>query len=43
MAGSPKEPAIEPITPTPKSCHMFDKIVTRRSKPSGGSSVLWNP
>src|SRR4051794_10479848 len=22
MAGSPKEPAIEPITPTPKACHM---------------------
>ncbi len=43
MAGSPKEPAIEPITPTPKACHMFDKIVTRRSRSSGSSSVLWKP
>lgn len=25
MAGSPKEPATEPNTPTLKACHMFDK------------------
>lgn len=42
-AGSPKEPAVEPNTPTPKLCHMFDKIVTRRSGPQRSSSVLWNP
>ena len=42
-AGSPKEPATGPNTPTPKACHMFDKTVTRRSGPRRSSSVLWNP